>query len=233
MAIDRRVARTRTALYEALVRLIRDRDYETITVEDILGEADVGRSTFYAHFTSKDDLLKNSLERLKALLVATRERHGQAVAEGGTAEVWDASRALFEHVHEFTDIQLALAGNRGGAVVDAAVDAVLSDVLRESFPARTEGGVPRELAIRHIVATFNTILRWWLHGQREIAPTEADRLFKMLVLNGLPPAWRDAFVSSFGNGNREQGDPAELAGQPTPPAGSASASRSGARRKRA
>ncbi|MEP9390353.1 helix-turn-helix domain-containing protein [Mesorhizobium sp. KR9-304] len=198
MAIDRRVARTRTALYDALVRLIRDRDYDAISVEDILREANVGRSTFYAHFTSKDDLLKNSLERLKTLLVATRDQHRLATQEGAQTEAWDASRALFEHVHEYTDIQLALAGGRGDAVLGEALSEVLADVLRDSLPAQTVEGVPRELAIRHIVATFYTILHWWVRGRRDIAPVEADRLFKTLLVDGLPPAWRDAFVASFG-----------------------------------
>ncbi|EHK58261.1 TetR/AcrR family transcriptional regulator [Allomesorhizobium alhagi] len=61
MAVDRRVARTRTALYDALVALIRRKDYDLITVQDILEEANVGRATFYAHFTSKDDLLKRAV----------------------------------------------------------------------------------------------------------------------------------------------------------------------------
>lgn len=199
MAIDRRVARTRTALYDALVRLIRNHDYDAISVEDILREANVGRSTFYAHFTSKDDLLKNSLERLKALLVATRDKHNLAMQGGARIEAWDASRALFEHVHEYTDVQLALAGGRGDAVLGEALSEVLADVLRDSLPAQAVDGVPRELAIRHVVATFNTILHWWVRGRRDIEPAEADRIFKMLVLDGLPPGWCDAFTLSFGD----------------------------------
>ncbi|HEY6631609.1 MAG TPA: TetR/AcrR family transcriptional regulator [Rhizobiaceae bacterium] len=205
MAIDRRVARTRHALYEALVRLIRDRDYDTISVEHILQEANVGRSTFYAHFTCKDDLLRASLERLKALLVAAREKHAAALQEGTTREVWDPSRALFEHVAEFNDIQLALAGGRGGAVLHDAINDVLADVLRDSFPAQTSNLVPRELAIRHVVSTFNTILDWWVRRQRQIGPAEADRIFKMLLLEGLPAAWRDAFTASFGAAERDGG----------------------------
>ena len=203
MAIDRRVVRTRHALYAALVRLIRDRDYETISVEQILQEANVGRSTFYAHFTSKDDLLRASLERLKALLVATRDKHAAALDEGTADEVWDPSRALFEHVAEFTDIQLALAGGRGGAVLHDALNEVLADVLRKSLPAQTADAVPRELAIRHIVATFNTILDWWARRQRHVEPAEADRIFKLLLLQGLPAAWSDAFTASFGAAGRE------------------------------
>ena len=59
--IDRRVARSREMLHQALLSLIIEKDYEAITVEDICERANVGRSTFYAHFTSKDDLKPEAL----------------------------------------------------------------------------------------------------------------------------------------------------------------------------
>ena len=62
--IDRRVTRSRTALFDALLSLMLEEDYQSISIEDILTRADIGRSTFYAHFISKDDLLEKSLERL-------------------------------------------------------------------------------------------------------------------------------------------------------------------------
>lgn len=55
--LDRRVRRTRRRLKEALLTLIDERGYEGITVQDIADRADVGRSTFYSHFASKEDLL--------------------------------------------------------------------------------------------------------------------------------------------------------------------------------
>jgi hypothetical protein len=50
---DRRVRRTRRALIEAFVSLVVQNRYEQITVQDILDAADIGRSTFYAHFSGK------------------------------------------------------------------------------------------------------------------------------------------------------------------------------------
>lgn len=181
MAIDRRVVRTRTALYDALVALIRAKDYAAITVEDILDEANVGRSTFYAHFTSKDDLLQRSLERLRDLLVGVQQGtvHG---GEGGC----DPARALFEHVGEYADVQAALAGGHGGAVLREAVDKVLADVLRQAMGAGPAGGLPRELVIQHMVATVNTTLRWWRDHRPGMTPAEADALFRQLLLRGLP-----------------------------------------------
>ncbi len=51
--IDRRVQRTRRLFLDALVSLIQENGYEAITVQDILDRADLGRSTFYAHFRSR------------------------------------------------------------------------------------------------------------------------------------------------------------------------------------
>jgi AcrR family transcriptional regulator len=60
--IDRRVARTRETLQRALISLILKKGYDAITVEDICEAANVGRSTFYSHYTSKDDLKRSGLE---------------------------------------------------------------------------------------------------------------------------------------------------------------------------
>ena len=68
---DRRVRRTRLAIFEAFKTLVLSRRYEDIRVADIIEEADVGRSTFYDHFTGKDDVLLSSIEVLFDVLADT------------------------------------------------------------------------------------------------------------------------------------------------------------------
>ena len=185
MAIDRRVQRTRTALYDALMRLIREKDYDAISVEDILGVANVGRSTFYAHFGSKDDLLARSLDRLRALLGETAAAQ-QAAAVDPHVAAREVSRALFMHVAEFRDVQLALAGGRGAAIVSTALDKALTSVTRD-LPLGAPKGLPRELAVAFTVSTFTTVLRWWFERHPELSPVEADALFLRLIYEGLAP----------------------------------------------
>src|SRR5271170_6794443 len=67
---DRRVERTRGALMSAFVELILSRGYADVTVEDIAARANVGRSTFYMHFKSREDMLQRSLERPSGPLAA-------------------------------------------------------------------------------------------------------------------------------------------------------------------
>jgi len=61
--IDRRVARTRAMLEQALVSLVPKKGYEAITIEDICDAANIGRSTFYGHYTGKDDLMRRIVSR--------------------------------------------------------------------------------------------------------------------------------------------------------------------------
>lgn len=72
-AQDRRVSRTRTAVREAFYELVMERRYDDIKVGDIIERAGVGRSTFYEHFTGKDDILLKSLAHLLAVLAGSIE----------------------------------------------------------------------------------------------------------------------------------------------------------------
>src|SRR5260370_10072042 len=76
-AIDRRISRPRAMLQHALTSLILKKGYEAITIQDICDEANVGRSTFYAHYTSKDDLKRSGFEHLRKELV-DRQREARA-----------------------------------------------------------------------------------------------------------------------------------------------------------
>jgi AcrR family transcriptional regulator len=169
-------------LYDALIALVCERDYDTIRVEDIVARANVGRSTFYAHFRSRDELLERSLERLRAELVAAIEGT-EAPALG------DVSRALFRHVDGHRDIHRRLAGTAGGEIVLQALAANLGQVMRGLLPASQVRRLPRELAVTHVASTFLCVLRWWLDRNPATTWEQADMLFRELALEGLAREW--------------------------------------------
>src|SRR5438309_7267491 len=105
---DRRVARSRRALKEALTDLILERGYEDVTVQDVIDRADVGRSTFYAHFVDKDDLLMAILADLEVPGPDTSRWRASDPAFGWTLD-------LFRHFGSGKPLFKAIASGQSGA----------------------------------------------------------------------------------------------------------------------
>jgi AcrR family transcriptional regulator len=188
--IDRRVARTRKALHGALMSLILRKGYEAITIQDIIDEADIGRSTFYAHYTGREDVLRSGFQTLRALLMET-QRNAPVKRHGPHDEALGFSVAMFEHAREYRDVYRALVGGRGSVVAVNEIRQVLSEVVKKELSGvEDDDAVPRDVRVQFIVGTFLTMLTWWLEGKPRLAPTEVDAMFRRLVLDGVGPSIR-------------------------------------------
>src|SRR3990170_1589246 len=102
-SVDRRSARTRATLQHALISLIATKRYEAITIKDICNTANVVRSTFYAHYSSKDHLKRSGLEHLRCLLVDQQRRAFTAPADKRKRPL-SFGLALFEHARDHRHI---------------------------------------------------------------------------------------------------------------------------------
>ena len=187
---DRRVARSRTTLQHALKSLILKKGYEAITIKDICEEANVGRSTFYAHYTSKDDLRRSGFENLRRLLV---DRQRDALATPG--DIGDRSlgfsRTMFEHARDHMDLHRAQVG--GGTVGLGIIREILSDLVRDELAAtideKSEEVVPRELVVQYVVGAYMAVLTWWLDGGAKLPPKRIDAMFRRLATKGILPSY--------------------------------------------
>ena len=188
--IDRRAARTRKALHLAPMSLILRKGYEATTVQDIIDQADVGRSTFYGHYTGKEDLLRSGFETLRREL-ADAQRAMRSRTEGWQDEPLGFSRAMFEHASGYTDVYRALVGGRGGVVAINEIRQILSDLARKELSAsRNDGAIDRELVVHFVVGAFLSVLTWWLERRSRLTPAQVDAMFRRLVLNGIAPPIR-------------------------------------------
>jgi AcrR family transcriptional regulator len=186
--IDRRVARTRAMLQQAHISLILQKGYEAITVDDICDAANVGRSTFYAHYTSKDDLRRSGLEHLRKELV-DRQKHALATPGDIKDRSLGFSLAMFEHAHDHIDLYRALVGGRGGAIALATIRQILSELVRNELAAtvhkKSADVIPREVVVQYVVGAFMAVMTWWLDGGAKLSARQIDTMFRHLATEGM------------------------------------------------
>lgn len=173
---DRRVQRTEVLLRTALIQLLNQHDWDAVSVQQVCERARVGRSTFYAHYADKEDLLISGFGELKTQLrkhAATR------------AEPLAFTLALLEHTTEYADVVRALAGSRTADVVQREFLAVVTELVRDELSSYDLPASLREGATRYIAGAFCELLRWWGSRdaqRRQMSAKEVDEIFRQLTL---------------------------------------------------
>jgi AcrR family transcriptional regulator len=180
---DRRVGKTRRALKEALTDLILEKGYESVTVQDVIDRADVGRSTFYAHFIDKDDLLMAILADLEM-----PAPDATSWAPDDPAFAWTLE--LFRHFGSGKRLFKAVAGSQSGALARRETTQRLEQLVRAELSrlqaARKLDAFRVETVVRFLVGTFIGFMDWWMREENERLPTEqVDHAFRSLVLPGV------------------------------------------------
>jgi AcrR family transcriptional regulator len=189
---DRRIERTQQLLREALRSLIQEKGFESLTVQEIIDRANVGRATFYSHFDNKDDLLVSGFEDLRASLKA-RQRY--ALSRGHTIEdrVFGFSREVFAHTNEYRDAFRAMVGQRSGAVVQRllqklSVELIREDVKRTMVRAENPAAHTDEALVHFIAGALVGVLMWWLDGRMRLSVDDVNAYFRRLALPALKAA---------------------------------------------
>ena len=162
--------------------------YEAITVDDICKAANVGRSTFYAHYTSKDDLRRSGLDRLRRFL-RDHQREALTASENADGRSLTFSLPMFEHARGHIDVYRASVGSRGGAIALSTIRQILSDLVRDEIVAgagkNPNGAIPRELVVQYVVGAYMAVLTWWLDGGAKLPPRQMDTMFRRLATEGI------------------------------------------------
>jgi AcrR family transcriptional regulator len=180
---DGRIERTRRALLNAFTGLIRERGYQHIKVADIAKHAEIGRSTFYEHFQSKDDLLEQSIASPLAVL----------------ADLFDGSRgpekieALLDHFWENRQLGLDLLSGPTRAQLSRALADLIKERLASSF-AGIRGG--RRVVPFHLVAACLAELQLGLVGAWLSGEASCTNLELALALRLSTTACASALLSS-------------------------------------
>ena len=186
--IDRRVLRTRRVLCDAMLTLLVEREYESITVGEITQRADLNRATFYLHFNSKDELLIAALEdRFDALVAEFGDLPSEiAIWEDRTPEL-----LTFRHVAEHAPLYKVLLGDRGmGYVIHRIIDYIArytEEKWLRAVPNSQQPTLPTPIVAQHVAGSLFALLSWWLTHEMPYSPEQMAEMAHHLCTYGIMP----------------------------------------------
>lgn len=208
--MDRRQQKTRTAIFEAFTSLLDSQNYGSITVQEIIDRANIGRSTFYAHFETKDALLKALCEELFDHIIKSAVDHSHTHGlqlEGG------APNSVFCHILQHLqendyNILTLLSCESNDFFLRYFKDSMGDLVYRQFILGRGKEGeeeatggksgekpgerrgkktekngldLPDDFLVNHISGSFVEMIQWWIKGQMKETPQQLDAYFKAVI----------------------------------------------------
>jgi AcrR family transcriptional regulator len=180
---DNRVQRTRDRLGDAMIALILEKPFDSITVQDVLDRADVGRSTFYAHFKDKDDLLISDVDEFFA------DISRQIAVSGEQSERVVPAREFFHHLASARPLLVAFTeAGRIHDVWELAQGHFARGIEERLATLPRAAGIPeaqRAVRANALSGAFIALLKWWLDRGMPHTPEEMDATFHALVWSGV------------------------------------------------
>lgn len=181
---DPRVRRSVRALGDSLVALMHEREFDNITVQDILDRAGVSRATFYAHYRNKDDVLYSGYERMFAHFEQSLDR-----PRAGPPRLVPVAELLTHFGEADAFVGLLRESGKLDEIWALGVDFVADMIERGMTPMPGSArAVPRALVARMLAGALMEMIRWWLEHRGSATVEEMDRTFHALARSTLTRA---------------------------------------------
>ena len=182
--MDRRVRRSRRAILSAFEELLAEKRYEQITVADIVERADVGRSTFYAHFETKDDLLRTTCNELFHHVFedhpVAEESHDFSEA---TATLPGMLTHILYHLRDDRERYTRIFSCASAELFWTSFKEHLAKLVagRGLPKAMLEEGVPEDFFLNWYCSSFVETVRWWFRTDLGSTPEELEDFFEKVT----------------------------------------------------
>ena len=181
--MDRRQRKTREAIFGAFTQLLSEKDFNQITVGEIIEIADVGRATFYAHFETKDFLLKDYCEELFCHIFDTERGtgHRHIFHCDGSESVF---LHLFQHLQKNDNNILALLSSRNNELFLQYFRGNLKQMVESQlslFVHRKDPMLPDSFWLEHIISVFTNTVKWWIENGIQESPETITAYFLAAV----------------------------------------------------
>lgn len=183
--MDRRQKKTREAIFTAFTNLLSVKNYNQISVQEIINAADIGRTTFYAHFETKDYLLKDLCEELFGHIIDTAMGLPQSHYHYSCGSKTDSVFLhLLRHLRENDRNILQLLSSQNNEIFLKYFKSNLKKLVLTQYTdigRNNSANLPEDYLVNHISSSFVETVEWWLSQGRKESPEQIAEYFLSVI----------------------------------------------------
>lgn len=183
--MDRRQQKTRQAIFTAFGTLLEKKNYNHITVQEIIDKANIGRSTFYAHFETKDELLRAMCSDIfnhvfSDKLKQEKNHDFSSDSHGMEKKITHILYHLQESRKNLKGILTCESSGLFMQYFQQYLQTMFSEYIQPAIQSDTDQ-IPQEYVLHHVVCSFTETVRWWIIEHPEFTPEEMAAFFLMVI----------------------------------------------------
>ena len=179
--MDRRQQKTRKAIFDALGTLLESKRFEHITVQEIIDTANIGRSTFYAHFETKDDLLKSMCKDVfHHIFTSELPLESEQNFSQGSQNLEIKLGHILYHLRENKNNLKGILGGESGELFLHYLKQYLYDLF-ERYQEEFNSMIPKDFLLQHLAASFAETVKWWMTEDTKHSPEEVARFYMVML----------------------------------------------------
>jgi len=180
---DKRVIKTKRGLRDAFIRLLLEKGYDAISIQDIATEAEAARVTFYRHYSNKEELLIDCIDEIYENVA----RHIGKKKDGESRQGYSQILNYYEQIHEDGKIYRLLANSQAGHLLIKRLIELFAEKIRRQIEARLpeeQLRVPLEIITHHIASAQVGLANWWMENDQPYTPEYMAQVSYWLGLAG-------------------------------------------------
>lgn len=194
---DRRIQRTRQSLRTALMELIKEKDYDALSIEEITERANVGRTTFYLHYKDKEDLLMEEFSTILYERAMVLSEIPFSVWLPISEEDLEKNRSLqplllvFEHIQNNSKLYYLLLQSSNSSKIIERIRKITTDSIvkfveakKETDPIPLLSEVPIEFFAAFFSGALISVVSWWIREDMRHTPEDVTNMFRSLFFRG-------------------------------------------------
>ncbi len=181
--MDRRIQKTRAAIFAAFYKLIAKHRYSKISIQNIIDEANIGRSTFYEHFETKDELLRAMCTDMFEHVFAPHGEEKCHTFLPSSTFFEKMTHILYHLLEEKSAIKGILYGESGEIFLSYFrkyfTEIIAREYIEKEMPS--QDNIPKDFLLHHLVGSFIEAVRWWVSRDFSETPEELSRYITAVI----------------------------------------------------